>query len=211
MFCVYIDWKLHTWFCLGTKLFIWSYSNYCMIAFTQISKNCIHISKHAPTNLARDKSFFKVWSYCKIQKKNLKTLWFDSDRSVVNSSRTIKLRTHKSTSKPQTDYHYHFQFNFSWAWWAFSLRHTHTLEKSHKYLSRLSISASPATSNSAWGAYILKDIVCNGKKSQMEAQGTDFSICVFVYYSISCKYWVPLVLSFWRLSQWLRLRSIINI
>ena len=202
MFCVYIDWKLHTWFCLGTKLSIWSYNNYCMIAFTQISKNCIHISKNAPTMCG---------AIVKFRKKNLKTLWFDSDRSVVNSSRTIKLRTHKSTSKPQTDYHYHFQFNFSWAWWAFSLRHTHTLEKSHKYLSGLSISASPATSNSAWGAYILKDIVCNGKKSQMEAQGIDFSIYIFVYYSISWKYWVPLVLSFWRLSQWFRLKSMINI
>ena len=62
-----------------------------------------------------------------------------------------------------------------------------------------------------WGAFILKDIVCNGKKSQIEAQGTDFSICVFVYYSISCKYWVPLVLSFWRLSQWFRLKNMINI
>ena len=105
MFCVYIDWKLHTWFCLGTKLFIWSYNNYCMIAFTQVSKNCMHISKNAPTNLARDKSFLKVWSYCKIQEKNLKTLWFDSDMSFVTSPITIKLRTRKSTSKPQTDYH----------------------------------------------------------------------------------------------------------
>ena len=49
------------------------------------------------------------------------------------------------------------------------------------------------------------------ERSQMEACSTDFSICVFVYYSISCKYWLPLVHSFWRLSKWFRPKSMINI